>query len=196
MTLPRQRVNAPGHDTTNLCKRFVMLRNPTIPIPDEDGATARLPMYRLDGSLRAYSTIDLVDVEWVSQYRWWMSSRYVMRHARVGEGLHIVLLHREILGLPRIFDGRMVDHIDRNGLNNRRNNLRIVNHAENMQNRPSHAGSSSRYRGVYWDRSRQKWRAKIVLQGKTIRLGRFDSEDEAGAVAMTARLRLMSFSTD
>jgi hypothetical protein len=88
-----------------------------------------------------------------------------------------LLLHREVL---RIYDSRCVDHINRNGLDNRRENLRT---ASQQQNKANSIGwrkeTSSQYKGVYFESSRGLWRAKIMYDGKSIHLGRYKTEIEA-----------------
>lgn len=158
-----------------------------------EGDLARLPVVTRSGSLRAYAIIDAADAEWASQWAWRLGSNgYVARQ----EDSRTISLHRELLGLPRIFDGREGDHIDRVLLNCRRSNLRIVTHAGNMQNKPSCRGSSSAYRGVSWCKVTGKWLAAIRVNGELKRLGRFVSETEAAAVALEARRQLLPYSTD
>ena len=88
-------------------------------------------------------------------------------------------LHRFILGVednPEI----MVDHIDRNPLNNRKNNLRICTASQNQMNRSRKCKKTSKYRGVSYDAPTKKWKVSIKLNRKSIHGGYFDSEDEAG----------------
>lgn len=77
-------------------------------------------------------------------------------------------------------DGKpCVDHIDGDILNNHVSNLRWVTQQENCMNQCSTRGSSSRHRGVYWDKATSKWRATIRLDGRLKNLGRFNDEEEA-----------------
>lgn len=87
-----------------------------------------------------------------------------------------VLMHRFILKPPK---GMYTDHINHNRLDNRRSNLRICKPAENAWNRTHKPRGSSKYRGVCWDKSRNKWRATIVVNKKYITIGRFKTEKEA-----------------
>ena len=74
--------------------------------------------------------------------------------------------------------GMVVDHIDGNGLNNRRSSLRICTHRQNMWNsRPR--GKGSKYKGVCWDKSRKRWIVVVRRGDLHIHLGRFDDEVEA-----------------
>lgn len=89
-----------------------------------------------------------------------------------------ILLHRLIMGLE-VGDRRQVDHINGNKLDNRRSNLRICTHAENMKNRKLHKNNKSGFKGVYWDNRSQRWRASIRTDGKVRRLGFFHSAESA-----------------
>ena len=88
-------------------------------------------------------------------------------------------MHRDVMGNPN----SLVDHKDRNPLNNTRDNLRIATQSENRRNViPRHRltkRSQSRFLGVSWDAIRKKWKAYVGLNYKTIWLGRFDSDVEA-----------------
>lgn len=86
-------------------------------------------------------------------------------------------LHRFIL---EVNDCKIkVDHENHNGLNNTRKNLRAGSHADNMRNRLKHSKSTSRFKGVCWDKRNSKWQAAIQVDLRTIHLGRFTSELDA-----------------
>ena len=86
-------------------------------------------------------------------------------------------LSREIMNAPA---GLLVDHRNNDTLDNRRANLRLATHSQNMQNRGKWSRkASSRFVGVSFDKQYKLWRAYIRYQGKRIFLGRFDSEIEA-----------------
>lgn len=85
-----------------------------------------------------------------------------------------VIMHRIIMNAP---NGMMVDHINGNGLDNRRSNLRIVTRRQNMQNR--HHNKTSRYPGVQWKKHCKLWVAKIQICKKSFHLGYFKSEELA-----------------
>lgn len=73
----------------------------------------------------------------------------------------------------------MVDHIDRDRTNNCYDNLRWVNNSQNRRNVDKNKNTSSKYRGVCFDKARQKWISTFNLNGKAKSLGRFDTEEEA-----------------
>jgi hypothetical protein len=161
----------------------------------DDGLAARIPLYARDGSVRAYTLFDAADIDFVAQWHWGVTSDgYVVRADESGSRRSFYL-HRELLGLKR-GDPREGDHIDRNTLNNRRGNLRIVTHAQQQQNLPGHIGVSSRYRGVNWNAALGKWEASVMVNRKKIHLGLFVDEVEAARSARAARSRLMPFSVD
>lgn len=79
-----------------------------------------------------------------------------------------------------------IDHKNGNGLDNRRENLRIATHAQNMSNRKHQRNNTSGFRGVHWMTDRQKWRAQIRHNGAHIHIGVFISAED-GARAYDAK---------
>lgn len=92
------------------------------------------------------------------------------------QGKKTIKLHNYLIG--EIPEGYVVDHINGNKLDNRRENLRIITTHMNNINRKGRNGSSV-YKGVSYDSSRDKWISSIQINGKTKHIGRFDSEEEA-----------------
>lgn len=72
-----------------------------------------------------------------------------------------------------------IDHINRDGLDDRIENLRPCTHQQNMQNRNRHKNSKSIYKGVSFNKSKNQWVAKIRFEGKQIVCGKFYDEKEA-----------------
>ena len=87
-------------------------------------------------------------------------------------------MHREVIKVPK---GLFVDHINHNGLDNRKSNLRLATCAENSRNRRklNRTGCSSRFKGVCWHKGRKKWSPRICFNGKRKTIGYFDDEIEA-----------------
>ena len=121
------------------------------------------------------------------RYRWWirkMSTRPWVDSAYVmGWDRHVkkeVALHRVMLNAPK---GMVVDHINRNGLDNRRSNLRLCTHRENMQNRRANSNNSTPCKGVGPSKSGKKYRARVCqkIDGKSVNhyLGTYDTPEEA-----------------
>lgn len=119
--------------------------------------------------------VDELDYECLNRFSWELAydERYNLSYAR---NKILGLMHRFILSAPKGFH---VDHIDGNGLNNIRKNIRICTESQNQMNRTKHKSGTSRYKGVYWDRSKMKWRAELVFKEKRYRLGYFKSENLA-----------------
>lgn len=86
-----------------------------------------------------------------------------------------ISMHRVVMNYPK---GLEVDHINGNGLDNRKENLRICTHLQNGMNQKSRGGSSL-YKGVYWHKQNLNWVAYLHHLGKRLHLGSFDSEVEA-----------------
>lgn len=134
--------------------------------------------------------VDDADYPELSKRKWTAIKKGNMRYARnrvysVKDGKHVcteTLMHRHLVD-----DGsRQIDHLNGNGLDNRRSNLRGVSHSENQRNRCGpQRNSTSGVRGVHWDKSNGRWIAAIVVFRKCVHLGCFDTLEEAAA----ARLR-------
>ena len=125
---------------------------------------------------------DLADINWYAGRR---KSSCSERYYAIG-GFPKLLMHRVIfermLGRSMI-SIETVDHIDHNGLNNRRNNLRLATVAQNSTNQKLQGRvKSSKYKGVYHDTFTNRWKAQIKVNGVNKNLGRFDSELEASAM--------------
>ena len=104
-----------------------------------------------------------------------------------------IKLHREVLAriVGREVNSKDIcDHINRNRLDNRRENLRVVSLAGNHQNRGPNAGGSSSYRGVTWVKKRKKWQSQVGHKGKRYYCGYFGSEHDAAEAAKAKRKEL------
>ena len=86
------------------------------------------------------------------------------------------LLHRHLLGAGA---GEFVDHINGDGFDNRRENLRLCIHTENMQNRRIHRNNRSGFKGVYFDVRRGTYRAQVQAFNRRYCLGPFDTAEVA-----------------
>jgi len=134
--------------------------------------------------------VDDENYEWLARHKWQArkdyNTFYAVRNMRTATGWRTLLMHREILNPP---EGLQTDHIDGNGLNNQRANLRICTKAQNQQNRRPQPGSS-RFKGVGWRKDIRKWGAKIQNAGKQIALGYFIDETDAARAYDQAALKL------
>lgn len=116
--------------------------------------------------------VDDEDFESLSQYKWRFDGRYA---TRLGDSKK-VYMHRAIAGNDSTLD---TDHINRDKLDNRKSNLRICTRTVNNFNQPIRADNTSGYKGISWRKDSKKWRARVVQNGKEIRLGLFKDLREA-----------------
>lgn len=129
--------------------------------------------------------VDDADFAAISKFKWHtspsMHTMYAKRHAKDQTGKRIrVYIHRQLLEAK---PGFYVDHIDGNGLNNQRSNLRLCTPSENSQHimiKPSH-GFHSKYIGVSYSIRMKKWSARATVRRKTTNIGWLDTESEAAA---------------
>ena len=129
--------------------------------------------------------VDDCDFEWLSQYKWFAMKGsnsphnfYAARHAKVAGRWTTIQMHREILGL-KVGDGNIVDHKNWNGLDNRRENLRIANTVINAYNRNFQSNNTSGYRGTYWNKKNKKWTVQLTIDGKFRYFGSFSDPVKA-----------------
>lgn len=134
--------------------------------------------------------IDDEDYELVSKYTWHVDDKKYMR-SNVYVGYYKynkIKMHRLIMGLENN-GGEIVDHISGDVLDNRKSNLRVCTHAENMQNRKKQKNNTSGIKGVYWNIQKGKWMAYISVNRKQINLGCFDDINEAKKVHDEAAIK-------
>jgi hypothetical protein len=154
-----------------------------------------VPLRDRTGTVIAFAVLDAEDA-YLADRRWYLDKGYARCQVRREGRLIPVYLHREVMGVGS-GDARYVDHINGLPLDCRRANLRFTTIAENAQNlRRRCAPTSSRFRGVTWDKSRQKWMATAMLNGRRKTLGRFNDEEEAADVAAAWRAEHMPFSEE
>jgi len=122
-----------------------------------------------------YAYVDAADYESLSRYVWHQNNGYASRREK-GRRIY---MHSQIMQPAK---GMVVDHIDGNNANNCRFNLRLCTQAENLRNRRSRHGSSSRFKGVGYDEEHRKWFTRCRLEGQREWLGYFDDEIEAAHV--------------
>lgn len=137
------------------------------------------------------AVIDASDVAIVKAYTWkaTVDTRRVYATTNVGgrENKTGMRMHRLIMDAP---DGVDVDHIDHNGINNRRNNMRLCTRSENLQNQRKRIDNTSGFKGVHYYKRTGRWRAYIMLEGKERHLGYFDTPELAYDAYCTASKEL------
>jgi len=122
-----------------------------------------------------YFLFDTEDLDRVKKHYWSRSGNGYIHSSINGK---YTCLHRFILREAKQPD-LLIDHINRNRWDNRKENLRLIDTVGNSLNKTiDKTGRTSIYRGVCWDKARNKWRAEIAV-GRKYNLGRFSSEEEA-----------------
>ena len=153
---------------------------------------------RIDGDFayvpltRGYEAIiDASDVPLVIGKNWHAlvvkDTAYACRNVLLETGPKTFLMHRVIMNEPA---GLLVDHADGNGLNNTRANLRPATYSQNLQNQGLPRHNTSGFKGVYFDRQKNKWRADIYKDKKRRCLGRYKTPEEAHAAYCRASEQL------
>lgn len=124
-----------------------------------------------------FAIVDDIDYEYLMQWKWHYSNGYAERRVRKAEGaIRHIRMHRIIIDAPNHL---FVDHIDRNGLNNQRNNLRLCTSIENKRNVGKLCCNTSGFKGVAWHKLNNKFIANIRVNYKRIHLGYFKDAKEA-----------------
>ncbi len=143
-----------------------------------------IPLKNRTGKIVGWVKVDNEDYETLNKHTWRLESNgYAARNVTASDGKKIKIgMHREIMGLEsgrgKAGQGKEVDHLDHDRLNNQKNNLAIKTRQENLQNRnPKKRGT------VYFYKRVNRWVAKARLHGEYIHLGYFiDKEDAIDAL--------------
>lgn len=135
--------------------------------------------------------VDDADYEWLNQWKWCANKEsntfYAVRKIKSNGRWVFIRMHRLILGLtdPKIY----ADHIDGNGLNNQRSNLRQATNMQNQMNRGAQKNNALGIKGVFFYKHTNKYKAHIRLNGIAKTLGYFHNLEEAVAVRREAELK-------
>jgi len=129
-----------------------------------------------------YALVDDEEYKLLSKFKWhygqYGNTGYAKRIIwdKENKKSKIVRMHHFILPLQK---GLMVDHINGNGIDNRKQNLRLVTKAQNMMNKKAPKNNTSGFKGVAWHKQNNRWRAYLTVHGKQISLGLYDTKKEA-----------------
>lgn len=155
-------------------------------IPDDGSGVRKIGLTR-----GLVAIVDAEDYERVAEFNWYAvpsdppGGFYAVRGTRIGGKYRNVFMHNELLGIQS--GGSLeVDHKDHDGLNNRRDNIRLVERFQNMRNRRKLTAKTSAFKGVYWKKANLIWEARIAAgvmlpsgKRKQLILGQFRSETDA-----------------
>ena len=150
------------------------------------------PFRRIRLTQNKYAIVDPEDYPRLAKRKWYAAKGHNTFYAVSGKWSKIqkrrveIRMHRFIINPPPHL---CVDHINHNGLDNRKANLRLATHAQSMRNRKKFARSAtSKYKGISWDASTKKWAASIQAYNRKRHLGCFNNEiDAAKAYDKAAR---------
>ena len=128
-----------------------------------------------------YAIVDPDDFERLNKHKWFAvknsNTFYAGRTIYAGKKYISIRMHRVILHPP---DNLLVDHINHNGLDNRKANLRLATCAQNTYNRRCfRKDKSSKYKGLSWRKQRKIWAVTICYKRKNIIVGYFEDEKQA-----------------
>jgi hypothetical protein len=123
--------------------------------------------------------VDDEDYEYLNQYKWCVhtsgnNEKFIYAVSRINKKL--VRMHRLLL---KVSKNIMVDHLDFNGLNNQKYNLRACTIAQNTQHQNKKPKGKNKYKGVSWYSAYKKWVVRICCNRKIIHIGYFLDEREA-----------------
>ncbi|MGD0656283.1 MAG: hypothetical protein ABSA16_18265 [Thermoguttaceae bacterium] len=133
--------------------------------------------------------VDDVYFDWLNQFHWQVmfsltGKPYAKTHLRFADGRRLTVGMQSLV----LFGANEVDHVNCNGLDCRRENLRDCSHAQNMRNRKVPTNNTSGILGVFWNPLCNNWRAQIAVNGHVKKLGSFKTLKEAAqARAVAAR---------
>ena len=144
----------------------------------DKGTHYEIELYNKDCSVVGVTLVSKSDKDILEKYKWNLTKRDGGKYPYITTRVNrkTVYLHHVLMGKKEGFE---IDHINRNALDNRRENLHFVTHQKNCINR--------KLGGVSRDESRGFWRARITVFNKEIFLGRFKTKEEATKVRLKAQ---------
>ena len=136
---------------------------------------------RKGSKITGYALVDDEDFEKLNKHKWYATKGTNTLYARravptTTSGQRTVSMHRVIMQTPKGMD---TDHIDGDGLNNQKENLRVCIRSENLMNQSRSRNNTSGYKGVNWNKRDKKWISQIKVKGKQVHLGCFSEKEEA-----------------
>ena len=132
---------------------------------------AEIILHDKNGNEKARAMIDLECIDLVKRHKWTCKDNLYVHCSNINTYLHRFLMNPS--------DDLVVDHINRNPLDNRRCNLRVCTQQENQFNHSIPCNNTSGVMGVSWNKNANKWTAQIHVNGKVIYLGAYNTKEEA-----------------
>jgi hypothetical protein len=120
-------------------------------------------------------------------FNWTISPQgYAIAHNYKIKPRRTMSFHREIM---KCSSNDVIDHINGNRLDNRKENLRVCTQSQNLQNATKRSGTSSTYKGVHFVFAKNKWQARINLAFGAVHLGYFSVEEDAAKAYNLAAIK-------
>lgn len=119
-----------------------------------------------------FAKVDDQDYNFLNQWKWQYNGGYAIHASRTNR----LAMHKLLLNVP---EGKFVDHINGDKLDNRKGNLRVATRSQNQWNRGISKNNTSGVTGVYWAKHMQKWNAQITINGTNYNLGCFIKIEDA-----------------
>lgn len=143
---------------------------------------AEVILYNVKHQEVARAIIDIEDIEKVKKYKWRLGNGYAVTfYKQCNEKWKSIRMQHVVLGIYPD-KKKLIDHIDRDRLNNRKYNFRFCTNKENVRNAKLSKANTSGYKGVSWQKNRKNWAAAIRVDNKTIHLGVFKTRIRAAKV--------------
>lgn len=158
-----------------ILKRTIFDKNEIILFTDY----AKILLYNKSHEKFAEAIIDLEDVNICKNYKWSLKEsnniKYVVSY-NMNNKKSLIRLHRLIMNAQK---DQEVDHINHDTLNNRKSNLRLCSHQENMMNRKIPLNNTSGVIGVSWSELHKHWQSQIEYKDEHIHLGWYKNKNDA-----------------
>lgn len=142
--------------------------------------------------------VDDCDFDYLNQWKWCVkkdrNTCYALRGIKSRGKYTTLYMHRAVA--EKLGFKQSVDHINRNGLDNRRSNLRDSSNKQNQENTGLSKVNKPGVTGVYWHKQQQKWAASIGHNGKRIHLGYFDKLEDAIAARKEGERKYFTHASD
>lgn len=141
----------------------------------------------------SFALVDDEDYKYLSEYKWFNMAGYAVRQKyKIGSGkanrkVQTIRMHRWIMGFP---EGKEIDHIDGNRLNNQKTNLRICSRNQNAFNSKTRSDNTSGFKGVIWSNQKNGWSVIVQKNRKVHYGGTFKDITDAMGAAYGLRLLL------
>lgn len=135
-----------------------------------------------------FAIISPEDYDRINQHKWTAIQHKRTWYAVCNLAGHNVYLHRFILKAPKGID---VDHLNGDGLDCRRSNMRLATRSQNIANSRKRRGCTSRWKGVNWHKATGKWLVRVTTKNVCTCIGTFDDERAAAIAYNVAALRLV-----